>query len=368
LQRFGPVVDIANLSIEQAADVLRPHRPDGILVFADGQMMTASYLAQELSLAFHTPEVAERMLNKIVQRTALKEGGLPVPAWWPLPADAKDDEIDRIASQAKFPVVLKPQQGTASSFAYLAENTQSFLSILEDSENGTRSTEFIVEEFLSGTAREVDSDIADFVSVESVVSDGTISHLAICGKFTLDPPFRGTGGFLPVELPADEISDILDTATRALRALGTTTGCTHTEIKLTPHGARIVEVNGRIGGNIPTFIQGAAGVSFPHLAVDLALGHPVPQRGLLSCHQVTFRVHGQPPIWATHFVDIHGLEAVAELPGVEEVVLRQEVDTPVNWRIGADRLIWMVTARADDHQEMLATRSRILSTITATFQ
>jgi hypothetical protein len=53
---------------------------------------------------------------------------------------------------------------------------------------------------------------------------------------------------------------------------------------------------------------------------------------------------------------------------VEEVVLRQEVDTPVNWRIGADRLIWMVTARADDHQEMLATRSRILSTITATFQ
>jgi len=368
LQRFGPVIDIANMSMNQAADALRPHCPDGILAFADRQLMTAARLAQELSLVFHVPEVAERMLDKLVQRAALRDGGLPVPDWWPLPADAQGDEVDRVLSEAQFPVVVKPQRGTASSFTYLAEDARTLQSILADPENGTQDADFIVEEFLPGTVREIGSDIADFVSVESAVSDGNISHLAICGKFTLDPPFRGTGGFLPVELPADEISGILDMATRALRALDTTTGCTHTEIKLTPYGARIVEVNGRIGGNIPTFIQGAAGVSLPHIAVDLALDRPLRRQGLLPCHRVTFRVHGQPPTWATRFVDIQGLAAAAELPGVDEVVLRQPVDTAVNWRIGADRLIFVATGSAEDHQEMLAIRSRILSTITTTFE
>jgi hypothetical protein len=53
---------------------------------------------------------------------------------------------------------------------------------------------------------------------------------------------------------------------------------------------------------------------------------------------------------------------------VEEAVLRQSVNTPVNWRSGAGYLIYLVTARADDHREMLALRSRILSTIRTTFK
>jgi biotin carboxylase len=153
-----------------------------------------------------------------------------------------------------------------------------------------------------------------------------------------------------------------------LRALGMTTGCSHTELKLSPQGARIVEVNGRIGGNIPTFIEGSTGVSLPHLAVDVALGRPFTQRGLLPTDHITFRVHGQPPMWAHEFVDIAGLDLVREMPGVDEVTLRQSLNTPVDWRVGADRLIFLVTARANDHQEMLALRSRILSTIRTTFK
>jgi hypothetical protein len=53
---------------------------------------------------------------------------------------------------------------------------------------------------------------------------------------------------------------------------------------------------------------------------------------------------------------------------VDEVTLRQSLNTPVDWRVGADRLIFLVTARANDHQEMLALRSRILSTIRTTFK
>jgi biotin carboxylase len=368
LQRFGPVVDIANLTVQQAAEAMRPHRPDGILAFADRQLKTAALLAQELSLAFDTPEVIERTVDKPLQRAALREGGVPVPMWWTLPAGAPSDDVDRIVAEATFPLVLKPQRGTTSSYTYLAKDARSLLSILSDPENEVLAADYIVEEFIPGTSREIDSDVADFVSVESVVSSGVISHLAICGKFTLEPPFRGAGGFVPVDLPAEEIADILDVATRSLHALGIRTGCTHTEIMLTPLGARVVEVNGRLGGNIPTFIKGSTGVSLPHLAVEIALGQPVAQRGLLPCDHITFRVHGQPPMWATRFVDIEGLEVVARMPGVEEAVLRQSLDTPVNWRNGAGYLIYLVTGRANDHREMLALRSRILSTIRTTFK
>jgi hypothetical protein len=73
-------------------------------------------------------------------------------------------------------------------------------------------------------------------------------------------------------------------------------------------------------------------------------------------------------MWATQFVDIEGLDVVARMPGVEEAVLRQSLNTPVNWRSGAGYLIFLVTARANDHREMLALRSRILATIRTTFK
>jgi len=38
LRRFGPVVDIAHLTVGEAGDAIRPHGPDGIMAFADRQL------------------------------------------------------------------------------------------------------------------------------------------------------------------------------------------------------------------------------------------------------------------------------------------------------------------------------------------
>jgi hypothetical protein len=56
------------------------------------------------------------------------------------------------------------------------------------------------------------------------------------------------------------------------------------------------------------------------------------------------------------------------MPGVDSVELRQSLNTPVNWRKGAGLLIYLVTARANDHQEMLALRSKIMATVRTTFK
>ena len=68
---------------------------------------------------------------------------------------------------------------------------------------------------------------------------------------------------------------MLEVATAALHALGVRTGGFHTEIKLTPDGPRVIEVNGRIGGGVPEMLFEASGVSIFNLSMRVALGEPV---------------------------------------------------------------------------------------------
>ena len=65
---------------------------------------------------------------------------------------------------------------------------------------------------------------------------------------------------------------MLDLATAALRALGVRTGGFHTEIKLTPDGPRVIEVNGRLGGGVPEMLLQASGESLMRLSMRVALG------------------------------------------------------------------------------------------------
>ncbi len=68
---------------------------------------------------------------------------------------------------------------------------------------------------------------------------------------------------------------MLEVADGCLGAIGVKTGAFHTEIKLTPDGPWVIEVNGRIGGGVPEMLLKASGVSLFELAMHVALGEPV---------------------------------------------------------------------------------------------
>ena len=52
---------------------------------------------------------------------------------------------------------------------------------------------------------------------------------------------------------------MLDIASMAIKALGVRVGFLHTEIKLTPDGPRIIEVNGRLGGSVAEMAKACHG-------------------------------------------------------------------------------------------------------------
>ncbi|HZL54626.1 MAG TPA: hypothetical protein VFC22_03265, partial [Solirubrobacteraceae bacterium] len=64
LVRLGSVVDVAGLDAASAAELIAPHRPDGLLCLADSLMVRAAELAQALALPFHSPALAATLSDK----------------------------------------------------------------------------------------------------------------------------------------------------------------------------------------------------------------------------------------------------------------------------------------------------------------
>ena len=99
LRKVGVVVNIAGLSPEETASLLGPHAPDGAVAYRDQDIVPLSWIAEELRLDYHTPEVAWRLVDKSCQREALRKGGLPTPLCWEVPADRDPATVRALRSE-----------------------------------------------------------------------------------------------------------------------------------------------------------------------------------------------------------------------------------------------------------------------------
>ncbi len=196
LHRFGQVVDLAGIPPDRWADAVAPSRPDGIVTFSDHQMVDLAHLAANLGLPFHRPEVARLLTDKAAQREAQRHSGLAVPGSAIVPAGLADDAVEAVAGAVSFPAVLKPIYGTDSRTTMRVEAAVELLDALR-SLFGADRPDMLIEEYLPDSAPCLGEGFANYLSVESVVSDGNIEHFAVTGRFPLAPPFRETGFFIP---------------------------------------------------------------------------------------------------------------------------------------------------------------------------
>jgi len=99
--------------------------------------------------------------------------------------------------------------------------------------------ELMLEEYLDGP--EVDCDL--------VLSQGQCVYGAVTDNWpTVEPYFNETGSNCPSLLPRDQQRALLDLSVASVRALGLKEGVFHVEAKMTTRGARLIEVNCRMGG------------------------------------------------------------------------------------------------------------------------
>lgn len=351
LRRFGSVVDIAGLDVDAAAAVIQQHHPDAILTLADDWLVLAARLAQQLGLEFLSPTIALRLTDKYEQRRALSSGGLAVPRHWVI-EPAADTNFNEISQQATFPAVLKPRYGQGSRDTLRIDSLEGLIRVWESEGFATSNRTFVLEEYIPDSELELGGEgFGGYVSVESYVNKGEVGHLAINGRMPPAYPFRETGFFIPAALSEDLARSVLDVATQAARAIGVRNGCLHTEIKLTPAGPVVIEVNGRIGGGVPAMLEATTGVDLMGLAFDLALGRDV-RIPKLTPRCVSYLFYVQPPSTMSHITSVDGLSALRSHPGVAQVTLNRGAGHDVDWRDGNHGHVFSVFGTCANHDEL----------------
>ncbi|OIO27212.1 hypothetical protein COX86_02095 [Candidatus Micrarchaeota archaeon CG_4_10_14_0_2_um_filter_60_11] len=247
---------------------------DGAVTFWEDDVPLMAALCEKFGWIGPTREVAERCRNKYAMREAFRRAAVPSPRH----ARVKSpEELEKAMKSIGFPAVVKPAWGADSefvvqvndeeeareAFSYISKNAvPKFNPIFAYNNN-----EFIIEEYMPGIE----------VSVESVTQYGVTSVIGIAEKKLMrEPYFVEEGDSAPSRFEGETLDKIRELVLKAHAALGVRESVTHSEIKVTPDGPKMVEVAARMGGDyIWDWVNTIWGVDLVQEALSIALGEQV---------------------------------------------------------------------------------------------
>lgn len=335
---------------------------DGVVTICDYYIDTVAQVAQALELPQAFSANVAMVRRKHLVREALEQAGLPNPAFriatsW--------DSTRQAATDLGYPLILKPSDLASSAFVRLvhdeAELHEAFSALERFPKNfreQSREPLWLLEEYMTG----------EEVSVEACTFEGETTIIGITDKsVTGFPFFIEDGHMFPARLDSDLAEAVRTLVKQALQAVGHDHGISHTEVKLTPKGPRIVEINPRPGGNyIAELIERVTGIDFLSAQIDLALGRrPNLQRkdtGVASA-AVKFLVPAQGGFVAA----MKGIETLADAPNVARSTIGQAAGTEVAAPVDNACYLGHVVAIDPDGREARRYAEQALSRIEMTF-
>ncbi|MFD9967713.1 acetyl-CoA carboxylase biotin carboxylase subunit family protein [Streptomyces sp. NPDC059011] len=233
----------------------------GVFTWAEWYLVPVARLARQLGLPTTAPEVTQACRNKATARTLFARHGVPSAVSVSV---RTRDEAQAAAERIGYPVVLKPA-ANAASLGVIRVDAPDQLTAAYDfagraAELGVESRSVLVEEYLDGPE----------VSVECVTYRSETAVVAVTRKTVSAPPF-----FEELAHSVDASDPLLDVvapvAKAAIRALGITDGISHVEMRIVDGHPRLIEVNGRLAGDmVGHLVRLAAGIDLPRAAADLA--------------------------------------------------------------------------------------------------
>lgn len=365
LQRFGPVLDLSGLGVAQMATLLSAYEPDALVTYLDTGMVAYAELAEALGLPFHSPATAAALTDKSRQRQVLAAAGLDMPPCHVVRPDQREGDLAHAESEVGWPAILKPRSAQGSRYTFLARDRAELDRLL--TALGPDRPDMVLEGYLADVPARAAASYAAYVSVESVVASGVISHLALTGRFPLAENFRETGFFIPAALEEGEQASVLALATAAIEALDIRIGCLHTEIKFTPGGPRLIEVNGRVGGGVPEMLERAAGIPLLEYTLRIGLGEEIRVSGPVATERIGYRFFLQPPAVSATVAAIDGIDKVSDFPGVDTISVHHGPGADLDWRDGTRNHIMAVVGSAADYAELAAVNRLLLQEVTVTY-
>ncbi|MEJ7648068.1 MAG: pyridoxal-phosphate dependent enzyme [Nakamurella sp.] len=323
----------------------------GVSTTSEYFLPVAAAVAGQLDLPGSQVDAVRRCRDKVAVRKFLAHAGIEQPRWavlhgGPLRTLDRAAIVDAVRAVG-LPCVVKPTQDSGSTHVRLcadpdevAAQVALILAVTHNARGLPTPSTVLVEEYLVGPE----------FSVETLASRARLDVLGVTAKTVSAPPhFVETGHLFPAPVDDGTRSQLVEYATRTIRALGIDCGAAHLELRLTLRGPRLVEVNGRAaGGMIPDLVRLATGVDLIEQQLRVVANLPVdaiPTRNRSA--GIVFLLAPRDGVLAG--IDgIGGADGALAVPGVDRVTVTATVGsavrTPTNF---ADRLGYVIALGAD---------------------
>lgn len=250
-----------------AESVAQTHGVRGVFTYDEPSVIITALIADRLGLPGLTPAGAESCRNKVKSREALTAAGLPQPRF------AVAMTVEAAAAAATdigYPVVVKPRGMAASIGVALVDGPDGIAEAFERADTSSRTGPAayhggaLIEECIEGPE----------ISVDGAVVAGEYQPFCVAHKELGPPPyFEEIGHVVDGNDPLLTDPELRELLQKAHQALGAEYGITHTEIRFGPRGPTIIEVNGRLGGDLIPYVgKLATGIDPGKVLADVAQG------------------------------------------------------------------------------------------------
>lgn len=302
-------------------------------------------LAAALGLPGLDPAAAQTCRHKPSTRRKLREAGLLTPKFCLVNSPT---EAWNLAARIEYPCVVKPPSDSSSHGVRLVHNCDEFMEhyqAIHDWKENVRGQSLdgsvLVESLLEGPE----------YSVETVTLPGGETHvIGVTDKhLSQEPWFVEMGHDFPSRAPEEITHALTESVLKALAAVNFNFGPAHTEIRFTPDGPVVVEINPRLaGGMIPELIGYAKGIDMLQVWMDLLLGRSV---DVTPLHDHYASIRFLTSASAGQIVKITGLDLATVVPSVREISVTAKPGRTVKPAEDAyDRLGFIIGAGPDSSQ------------------
>ncbi|HEX6355078.1 ATP-grasp domain-containing protein [Actinophytocola sp.] len=353
--------------VEAITTTARSWSPDGVFAQNEHLLSDVAVAAEQLGLPYHSAHAASLLRRKDLQRAALLAAGVPGPR-----VAVLEPGVDPAVALAEvgLPAVLKPTVGVGSISTMLVDSASALTAAVREAARNYRDDPrmygrepvLMLESLLAGQRWHRDERYGDHASVESLVFDGEITHLAVSDKLPLAAPFRETGHVLPSILDTERQDVLRAAATEAIRALDLRHGATHIEFKLTEDGPRVIEVNGRLGGSVARQLELTAGYDVLADLGRMALGTRPQTPTRFKCFSLWFTPAS--PQRDVVVRAVHGEQQARTLAGVRDLAIRYRAGARPDWRMGGFSSLWRAMIISPTAEDLFTVAQRLENTLT----
>ncbi|GHH35709.1 ATP-grasp domain-containing protein [Streptomyces candidus] len=242
---FDRAAALADQATEAARTVRAQQTNSGadvaaVVCWGDKYVGLTALLAERFGLRGVGTAAADRATDKVAQRRAMEPFGLN-PPWR---AGRTVDDLRSVTAElgaAGRPLVFKSAHCSGGrGMAVIGPDSDLAEVWALTSTNYSGTTDFLVEEYVEGSEH----------SVSGVVHDGTVRILGVTDKYLDGPLSASWATAVPSARTQTQVKELRQAAEQAVLAIGLRTGGFHADLRFGPQGPVVLEVGGRLGGDL----------------------------------------------------------------------------------------------------------------------